>query len=294
MDGTLVRDGETYAVRFERRLHHPVDRVWRAITDQDELRKWFPDGGVELEFAIGGKVRFAAEGWEDDNELVPREGTVTQLDPPRLLEFTWGDDPLRFELTPEGDGCVLVFSQTFDGKAAAPRLAAGWTICLGNLDALLDGTAAESADFLYLQRETELTKGNLSVNLSKLEEVGYIQIEKTYRGKTPVTLCRLTDGGRNLRQRPRAGLLDVAHQGAADDDAVGHVADHADMLRPADTKADAQGQIGLGPQPGELVGGKVNSSRAFFFNPGNESLANMFLEGFERSRRFDGSANETY
>jgi len=56
--------------------------------------------------------------------------------------------------------------------------------------------AVESADFLYLQRETELTKGNLSVNLSKLEEAGYIQIEKSYRGKMPVTLCRLTEAGR--------------------------------------------------------------------------------------------------
>ena len=57
-------------------------------------------------------------------------------------------------------------------------------------------TAVESADFLYLQRETGLTKGNLSVHLSKLEEAGYVNIEKTYRGKVPLTLCRLTDEGR--------------------------------------------------------------------------------------------------
>ena len=55
--------------------------------------------------------------------------------------------------------------------------------------------AVESADFLYLQRETGLTKGNLSVHLSKLEEAGYINIEKTYRGKVPLTLCRVTDDG---------------------------------------------------------------------------------------------------
>jgi DNA-binding MarR family transcriptional regulator len=57
-------------------------------------------------------------------------------------------------------------------------------------------SAVESADFLYLQRETGLTKGNLSVHLSKLEEAGYISIEKTYRGKVPLTLCRVTDDGR--------------------------------------------------------------------------------------------------
>jgi DNA-binding MarR family transcriptional regulator len=57
-------------------------------------------------------------------------------------------------------------------------------------------SAVESADFLYLQRETGLTKGNLSVHLSKLEEAGYVSIEKTYRGKVPLTLCRLTPEGR--------------------------------------------------------------------------------------------------
>jgi len=54
----------------------------------------------------------------------------------------------------------------------------------------------DAADFLYLQRETGLTKGNLSSHLSKLEEGGYITIEKTYKGKIPLTVCRLTDQGR--------------------------------------------------------------------------------------------------
>jgi DNA-binding PadR family transcriptional regulator len=51
------------------------------------------------------------------------------------------------------------------------------------------------ADFLFLLNETELSKGNLSVHLRKLEEPGYVEIEKTYRGKIPLTLCRLTDQG---------------------------------------------------------------------------------------------------
>jgi len=57
-------------------------------------------------------------------------------------------------------------------------------------------SAVESADFLYLQRETGLTKGNLSAHLTKLESAGYVNIEKTYRGKVPLTLCRITDEGR--------------------------------------------------------------------------------------------------
>ena len=57
-------------------------------------------------------------------------------------------------------------------------------------------SAVDSADFLYLQRETDLTKGNLSSHLSKLETAGYIVIQKTYRGKIPLTVCTLTETGR--------------------------------------------------------------------------------------------------
>ena len=52
-----------------------------------------------------------------------------------------------------------------------------------------------SADFLFIQRETGLTKGNLSAHLSKLEKEGYIKIEKTFKGKLPLTICRLTSAG---------------------------------------------------------------------------------------------------
>jgi DNA-binding transcriptional ArsR family regulator len=55
---------------------------------------------------------------------------------------------------------------------------------------------SEEADFVYLQRETGLTKGNLSSHLARLEEAAYVRIEKKFRGKLPLTLCRLTDAGR--------------------------------------------------------------------------------------------------
>jgi len=54
----------------------------------------------------------------------------------------------------------------------------------------------EECDFLYLMRETALNKGNLSSHLAKLEEAGYVEIRKTYRGKVPQTLLRLTSAGR--------------------------------------------------------------------------------------------------
>jgi DNA-binding MarR family transcriptional regulator len=67
-------------------------------------------------------------------------------------------------------------------------------------------SAVESADFLYLQRETGLTKGNLSVHLSKLEEAGYVNIEKSYRRKIPMTLCRMTEPGRKAFEEYRKQL----------------------------------------------------------------------------------------
>jgi DNA-binding MarR family transcriptional regulator len=70
----------------------------------------------------------------------------------------------------------------------------------------------ESADFLYLSHETGLTKGNLSVHLSKLEEAGYVNIEKTYRGKVPLTLCRMTEAGRQAFQEYRKQLKSFVDQ----------------------------------------------------------------------------------
>jgi DNA-binding transcriptional ArsR family regulator len=58
--------------------------------------------------------------------------------------------------------------------------------------------AVEEADFQYLHQSTGLTKGNLSVHLGKLENAGYIAIQKSFRGKYPLTICRLTDRGRDV------------------------------------------------------------------------------------------------
>jgi DNA-binding transcriptional ArsR family regulator len=56
--------------------------------------------------------------------------------------------------------------------------------------------AVAEADFQYLHQSTGLTKGNLSVHLSKLETAGYIEIKKSFRGKYPLTICRLTEEGK--------------------------------------------------------------------------------------------------
>jgi DNA-binding transcriptional ArsR family regulator len=56
--------------------------------------------------------------------------------------------------------------------------------------------SVEAADFLFLAREAGLSKGNLSSHLAKMEDAGYVSIEKTYKGKIPLTVCRLTEVGR--------------------------------------------------------------------------------------------------
>ena len=53
----------------------------------------------------------------------------------------------------------------------------------------------ESAEFTYLKEKTNSTAGNLSVQLDKLSEAGYIAIEKSFRGKKPLTTCRITKKG---------------------------------------------------------------------------------------------------
>ncbi|HNB87227.1 MAG TPA: transcriptional regulator [Anaerolineales bacterium] len=76
---------------------------------------------------------------------------------------------------------------------------------LSNLDRILHEPARlmivsileliEAGDFVFLLKQTELTAGNLSTHLSKLDEVGYIKIEKKFKGKMPLTLCKLTSKG---------------------------------------------------------------------------------------------------
>ena len=73
----------------------------------------------------------------------------------------------------------------------------------------------ESADFLYLMRQTGLTRGNLSSHLSKLEAAGYIDVKKEFVDKIPRTLLRLTDNGREAFQAYRQDMIALL-EGLAD------------------------------------------------------------------------------
>jgi uncharacterized protein YndB with AHSA1/START domain len=140
-DGQLIEaEGDRVGVRFERRLDHPPERVWRAITDPEDLAAWFPDT-IEGEFGPDAEVRFP----KFVEMGLPATGKVTEYDPPRLLAYTWGPSTLRFELEADGDGCRLVFTDTLPREESAKN-AAGWEVCLGDLERRLAGVDAAARD----------------------------------------------------------------------------------------------------------------------------------------------------
>ena len=127
-------------LNFERRLSHPVDRVWRAITEPDELGHWFPSKVVVDELVAGAEMSFEFEDMPLDAPST-MTGRVTDFDPPRVFAFQWGEDHLRFELEPvDGDrACVLRFTVVLGMLDKAARDGAGWHVCLDRLERLLGG-----------------------------------------------------------------------------------------------------------------------------------------------------------
>ena len=168
-DGIVEKrpDGSTQ-VRFLRRLPHPVDRVWAALTDPAELRRWW--GDADLDLADGGRFALRWSNTDEDGNVATLDGAITKLDPPRLLEISaaWGssgsDDPgvpttLTWELDPDGDHTVLRFTNTVtpptggptpgdptEGPTAADtRTAAGWHMHLDALATILSGGEVDLA-----------------------------------------------------------------------------------------------------------------------------------------------------
>jgi uncharacterized protein YndB with AHSA1/START domain len=134
-DGQLEEIGGRWRLRFTRRLAHSPAKVWRAITEPEHLKAWFPDE-IEGRFERGAVLRFVSE--YRPNSLF--EGEVIEFEPPSVLEFRWDtNETLRFEIRPDGDGSVLTFLDTFDELAKAARDGAGWHACLDVLAYDLDG-----------------------------------------------------------------------------------------------------------------------------------------------------------
>ena len=130
------------ALRFERRLSHPVDVVWRAITESEELEHWFPSRVEVDELRAGAEMTFRFEEMPLEGMPMTIPGRVTEFDPPRLFAFFWGDDYLRFELEPVAgseDACLLRLTVLLDQREKAARDGAGWHVCLDRLAGLLAG-----------------------------------------------------------------------------------------------------------------------------------------------------------
>ena len=130
------------ALRFERRLSHPMEVVWRAITQSDELAHWFPSRVEVDELRLGAEMTFRFEEMPLEGMPMTIPGRVTDFDPPRLFAFFWGDDHLRFELEPipgSEDACLLRLTVLLDEREKAARDGAGWHVCLDRLEGLLGG-----------------------------------------------------------------------------------------------------------------------------------------------------------
>lgn len=75
--------------------------------------------------------------------------------------------------------------------------------------------SADDAEFPYIKEQTGATAGNLSVQIDKLSAAGYIEVEKTFKGKRPCTLCRITKKGQQAFEEyvdALKGYLDVSHK----------------------------------------------------------------------------------
>ncbi|MEU6081239.1 SRPBCC family protein [Streptomyces sp. NPDC047108] len=146
MNETLTTADGRPVLRIERMLAHPREKVWRAVTEPEHLSRWYPFRATKLELRLGGKIRF------DDGAGMTLDAVVTELDPPRLFAFSTrapaempreSDDLIRFELSPEGTGCRLVFTHVFDDRYAAASYASGWQVCLDAFEAVVDDRPVE-------------------------------------------------------------------------------------------------------------------------------------------------------
>lgn len=135
MEGRLERlDDAQWQLRFVRQIGHSVEKVWRALTAEAQQAAWLP-ARMEGERRAGAPLRFVFEEAPDHESL----GEMLTWDPPRLLEYSWEGELLRFELRAVDAGCELTFVTRFLEVGKAARDAAGWHVCLDRLMDELDG-----------------------------------------------------------------------------------------------------------------------------------------------------------
>jgi len=130
----IQKDGDKWTLVLVRELRHPPTMVWQALTDPEELSQWAP---FDADRSLGavGSVKLTTVGAPQPHVT---DCTVKRADAPKLLEHTWGDFDLRWELEPQGAGTRLTLWQNIDRRYISWG-AAGWHICFDVLDRLLAG-----------------------------------------------------------------------------------------------------------------------------------------------------------
>jgi uncharacterized protein YndB with AHSA1/START domain len=128
--GDVTTTEREASVRFERTIAAPIERVWRALTEPDDLAIWLER--TSLDGRVGGAVEIAF----DDG---PVTGEITAWDPPHALEYTWiieGEQPsvVRFELTTIGDATMLALHHVRLPRSMNSGYAAGWHAHLDQLE----------------------------------------------------------------------------------------------------------------------------------------------------------------
>ncbi|WP_072690584.1 SRPBCC family protein [Rhodococcus marinonascens] len=122
------------AVRFRCAYQCSKQTLWKAVSEPDELAHWFPSR-VRIDPYAGGDIEFFPDQHAD-----PETGIVLVYSAPRTLAFTWSGDEIHFEVEPTAEGCALTLVNVLEVRNTAARIAAGWSVCLTDLNRFLDGS----------------------------------------------------------------------------------------------------------------------------------------------------------
>jgi len=128
------KDGDTWTLILVRELRHPPARVWEALTDPAQLAEWAPFD-ADRSLAAVGPVKLSTVGTPTPQLS---ESTVKRADAPRLLEYSWGGNEMRWELEPVGQSTRLTLWHNIDRRFISWG-AAGWHVCFDVLDRALAG-----------------------------------------------------------------------------------------------------------------------------------------------------------
>ncbi|PKR83397.1 SRPBCC family protein [Heyndrickxia camelliae] len=131
----MEKAGSGCIVIFKRMLPHSVKEVWAALTENDKLVKWFSNLQVK-DLRKNGTVLFNM----NDGSEKTIEMRILDFEKESILEFEWGEGSVRFELTSQSDGCLLVLKDIFPAiNDHTAKDIAGWHICMDVFQSLLNG-----------------------------------------------------------------------------------------------------------------------------------------------------------